>query len=173
MWRMRATAAIASADGNDREAVSILDPYAEGLERLGLLEELLWVRLDLGRALIRIDREQAVTAFTAAAELAERIGALSQGRLASQALRRLGVRAWRRGPASGGDGLDALSNREREIARHVAGGSSNREVAEALVVSPKTVERHVTNILAKLGLRNRTELASVVRSAVVRDSPDE
>jgi len=41
------------------------------------------------------------------------------------------------------------------------------------VVSPKTVERHVTNIFAKLGLRNRTELASLVRSPVVRDSPDE
>jgi DNA-binding NarL/FixJ family response regulator len=55
----------------------------------------------------------------------------------------------------------------------VADGNSNREIAEALAVSPKTVERHVTNVLAKLGLRNRTELASFVRSAPVRDSPDE
>jgi len=173
LWRMRATAAIAGAEGDDRAAVSILDAFAEGLERLGLLEDLLWVRLDLGRALVRIDRQQAVAAFTAAADLAERIGALSQGRLASQALRRLGVRAWRRGPASGGDGHDTLSGREREIARLVAGGGSNREIAEALLVSPKTVERHLTNILAKLGLRNRTELAASVRASPVRGSPDE
>jgi DNA-binding NarL/FixJ family response regulator len=55
----------------------------------------------------------------------------------------------------------------------VAEGASNREIGEALVVSPKTVERHVTNILAKLGLRNRTELASLLRSSAVRDSPDD
>jgi DNA-binding NarL/FixJ family response regulator len=47
------------------------------------------------------------------------------------------------------------------------------EIGEALVLSHKTVERHVTNILAKLGLRNRTELASLVRSSLVRGSPDE
>jgi DNA-binding NarL/FixJ family response regulator len=55
----------------------------------------------------------------------------------------------------------------------VAGGDSNREIAEALLVSPKTVERHITNVLAKLGLRNRTELAALVRSSSVRGSPDE
>jgi DNA-binding NarL/FixJ family response regulator len=60
-----------------------------------------------------------------------------------------------------------------EISRQVADGASNREIGEALVISPKTIERHVTNILAKLGLRNRTELASLVRSSVVRDSPDD
>jgi DNA-binding NarL/FixJ family response regulator len=66
-----------------------------------------------------------------------------------------------------------LSTREQEISRRVADGASNREIADALVLAPKTVERHVTNILAKLGLRNRTELASLVRSAVVRGSPDD
>jgi DNA-binding NarL/FixJ family response regulator len=60
-----------------------------------------------------------------------------------------------------------------EISRQVADGASNREIGEALVISPKTVERHVTNILAKLGLRNRTELASLVRTSAVRDSPDD
>lgn len=173
LTRMRATAAIAAAEGDDREAVSILNSSAEILEHLGLLEDLLWVRLDLGRVLVRIDRRQAIAAFTAAADLAERTGALSQGRLAAQALRRLGVRVWRRGPASGGEGLDTLSGREREIARLVAGGGSNREIAEALLVSPKTVERHITNVLAKVGLRNRTELASLVRSRTVRGLPDE
>ena len=139
----------------------------------GLLEDLLWARLDLGRTLARSDREQAVVAFTEAAALAERTGARSQGRLAAQALRRLGVRAWRRGPARNGEGLDSLSAREREVTRLVADGGSNREIAEALLVSPKTVERHVTNVLSKLGMRNRTELASLIRSSAVRDSPDD
>jgi DNA-binding NarL/FixJ family response regulator len=55
----------------------------------------------------------------------------------------------------------------------VSQGRSNREVAEILLVAPKTVERHVTNVLSKLGLRNRTELASRLLSSPVRGSPDE
>ena len=172
LWRARAKAAIAVAAG-DGASVPMLEALIEDLAGAGLLDDLLWARLDLGRTFVRIDRERAVAAFTEAAVLAERMGAVSQGRLAAQALRRLGVRAWRRGPAVGGEGLDSLSAREDEVARHIADGGSNREIAEALLVSPKTVERHVTNILSKLGLRNRTELASLIRSAVVRDSPDD
>jgi DNA-binding NarL/FixJ family response regulator len=67
----------------------------------------------------------------------------------------------------------SLSAREQTVARLAADGASNREIAAALFVSPKTVERHLTNILAKVGLRNRTELAGLVRTTVVRDSPDE
>ena len=172
-WRIRAAAAIAAADGDDTAAVSLLDTHAETLERAGLKLELVWTLIDLGRSLARIDRDRAVTVYTAAAELAERCGATSEGRTIAKALRGLGVRAWRRAASSVGVGLAGLSKRELEIARRVADGASNREIGEALVVSPKTIERHVTNILAKVGLRNRTELASLVRSASVRDSPDE
>ena len=66
-----------------------------------------------------------------------------------------------------------LSEREHEVARLVAEGNSNREIADRLVVSPKTVERHLTNVLANLGMWNRTELASQVLSRSVRVSPDE
>jgi len=173
LWRMLATAAIATADGDDELAVSTLERYAEDLSRAGLREELLWARLDLGRVLARTDRPRAIAAFTEAAELAERIGAVSQARLAAQGLRGLGVRAWRRGRAATGDGLASLTGREREIADLVGDGSSNREIAEVLLLSPKTVERHLTNVLAKLGLRNRTEVAALIGSHVVRGSPDE
>jgi len=173
LWRMRAAAAIEAADGDDAEAVAILEAYARALERAGLYLELIWARIDLGRCLARLDRDRAVAAFSSAAELAEACAAVSEGRIAAQALRRLGVRAWRRGGATVGGGLTGLSKRELEISHRVADGASNREIGEALIVSPKTVERHVTNILAKLGLRNRTELASLVRSVVVRGSPDD
>lgn len=173
LYRMRTAAAIAAADGDDPAAISILETYAQRLERAGLNLELIWARIDLGRCLARLDRDRAVVAFTSASELAERCGAVTEARLIAQALRGLGVRAWRRGAATGGGGLAALSARELEISRRVADGASNREIGEALVVSPRTVERHITNILAKLGLRNRTELASLVRSATVRGSPDE
>lgn len=56
-----------------------------------------------------------------------------------------------------------LTEAESRVARAVAGGLSNREVAELLGVSAKTVEFHLGNIFRKLGVRNRTELASTTR----------
>jgi predicted ATPase/class 3 adenylate cyclase/DNA-binding CsgD family transcriptional regulator len=51
-----------------------------------------------------------------------------------------------------------LTEREREIAMHIAQGESNREIAEALVVTERTVESHVTNILNKLGFTSRAQI---------------
>jgi DNA-binding NarL/FixJ family response regulator len=56
-----------------------------------------------------------------------------------------------------------LTRRELEIAQLVAGGATNREIAETLFLSPKTVERHVSNALKKAGARNRTQLAERLR----------
>ena len=53
-----------------------------------------------------------------------------------------------------------LSDRELEVLRLVADGRSNREVAEALVISEHTVARHLQNIFAKLGVDSRTAAAS-------------
>lgn len=83
--------------------------------------------------------------------------------MAEQGLRGLGVRTWRRGPApQAGEGLSPLSRREQEVARMVANGRSNPDIANALYLSRKTIERHVSNIMAKLGVRNRTELAALL-----------
>ncbi len=54
--------------------------------------------------------------------------------------------------------LDPLTDREREVAELVAQALPNREVARTLVLSERTVESHVRNILAKTGLRSRTEI---------------
>ena len=53
---------------------------------------------------------------------------------------------------------DPLSAREHEVVRLVAQGLSNREVADTLVLSERTVESHVRRILAKTGLTSRTQL---------------
>ncbi|MFT4262562.1 MAG: LuxR C-terminal-related transcriptional regulator [Nocardioides sp.] len=67
-------------------------------------------------------------------------------------------------PAAGGvpSSLESLSPREREVAQHVAAGLTNKQIAETLVVSPRTVEGHVEHILAKLGVANRNQVALTV-----------
>jgi DNA-binding NarL/FixJ family response regulator len=56
-----------------------------------------------------------------------------------------------------------LTGREREIVTLAAGGLSNRQIAERLVVSVRTVEGHLYRACAKLGVSDRSELASVVQ----------
>lgn len=63
---------------------------------------------------------------------------------------------------------DVLTPREQEIVKLIAEGRSAREIAATLVISPKTVDRHRANILHKLGLRDRLDLARfAIRSGLV------
>jgi DNA-binding NarL/FixJ family response regulator len=64
-------------------------------------------------------------------------------------------------------GLDALTAREREVLAQVAEGRSNREIARLLHMSEKTVKTHVSSVLAKLGVADRTQAALYA----VRNSP--
>ena len=58
--------------------------------------------------------------------------------------------------------LAPLSRREREVAMHVFAGLDNRELADALGISEKTVEAHLRSAFTKLGLRSRAQLAAYV-----------
>src|SRR5262245_44425197 len=59
--------------------------------------------------------------------------------------------------------VDSLSERELEILNLLARGSSNDEIAEQLVIAVSTVKRHVSNILAKLTVPNRTQAVARAR----------
>jgi len=62
-------------------------------------------------------------------------------------------------PGPGARGIASLTNREREVLALVADGRSNREIARTLSLSEKTVKTHVSAVLAKLGVADRTQAA--------------
>uniref|UniRef100_UPI00055D7A08 helix-turn-helix domain-containing protein n=1 Tax=Streptomyces sp. NRRL S-146 TaxID=1463884 RepID=UPI00055D7A08 len=69
------------------------------------------------------------------------------------------------GAASGKEpavGLSGLTPQQLRIARHVAEGATNREVAQRLAVSTRTVDYNLRNVFAALGVRSRIELARMV-----------
>jgi DNA-binding CsgD family transcriptional regulator len=162
LWRRHVAALIAHVKHDPGGIVELEATLAER-KRLGLVGALLWNRLDLATALVESDSKRAAGEFRQAGDEAAAAGARTEQQMAELGLRRLGVRTWRRGRAGTGESpLDRLSQREREIATLIAAGDSNPEIANRLFLSRKTVERHVSNILARTGARNRTELARLL-----------
>jgi len=67
------------------------------------------------------------------------------------------------------DPYEQLTNREREVLKLAAEGHTTQEIAAMLVLSPKTVERHRTNLMSKLDIHNRTELVKfALRKGIIR-----
>jgi DNA-binding CsgD family transcriptional regulator len=144
----------------------LLESALHEAEELDLVLDALWTRIDLGTVLAKTDRACAKDILTVAAQTASEIGARTERQVAEQRLRALGVRTWRRGPGS-----ELLTERERAVARLIAAGASNPEIAQELFLSRKTVERHVSNLLKKVGVRNRAELAARVADLEVEGAP--
>jgi DNA-binding NarL/FixJ family response regulator len=141
----------------ERDSPRLLESALHDAEELDLVLDALWTRIDLGSVLAETDRARAKDVLTVAAETAREIGARTEQEVAEKRLRALGVRTWRRGPAS-----ELLTERERAVVRLIAAGASNQEIAQELFLSRKTVERHVSNLFKKVGVRNRAELAARV-----------
>jgi DNA-binding CsgD family transcriptional regulator len=107
----------------------------------------------LRRARRRVD---ARTHLRAALETFEDLGAEPWAERARQELRASGETARRRDS----DAAPDLTPSERQIADLVRDGLSNRDIAARLFVSPRTVDFHLRNAFAKLGVSSRTELAA-------------
>ncbi|UNK71482.1 LuxR family transcriptional regulator [Microbacterium sp. H1-D42] len=100
----------------------------------------------------------AETALRAYAE----VGADHEAARSRASFRRAGVAVQVMTRARATSGWEALTRTEERIAGHVAEGETNLEIAQSLFISRRTVETHVSNILTKLGLRSRTELAILI-----------
>lgn len=71
-------------------------------------------------------------------------------------------------PAEEKANLDGLTEREHEVLTYLAEGANNEKIASALVISPKTVERHRENIMRKLNLHSRSELVRyAIRKGII------
>jgi DNA-binding NarL/FixJ family response regulator len=117
--------------------------------------ELACTRLELANALVADSPEVALAEARAALAGFERLRAARHVDAAAALLRSLGVRT---STAMHSEGL--LTVREAEVLDLLGHGLSNSQIAERLYISRKTVEHHVGNILAKLGLRGRAEAAA-------------
>jgi DNA-binding NarL/FixJ family response regulator len=145
---------IALAEGRE-DASELLQTAVNVFAALGQRLDAARTRLDLARSLAVISPEVAVdTARHAQAEL-EALGAVRDADAAAALMRSLGAKS-RAGPRA----TSLLTRRELEVVRLLEEGLSNREIAERLFISPKTVEHHLSRIYSKLGVRTRTEAAS-------------
>src|SRR5262245_6193683 len=118
-----------------------------------------------GQALALADeKDKAVSELQSAASTFEACGALRYRDSAERELGKLGRRPHRRTRAGKSDatGIEALTGRELRIARLVVERKMNREIAEELFLSKKTVETHLRNIFQKIGVASRVELARAV-----------
>ena len=160
--RTRARAAVAS--GDPAAAVVALEGALSLFARLGLRYEAARTRLQLAQSLA--GGEAGVREARAALDSFEQLGASRDADAAAAFLRSLGVKAARGGRRDPG----VLTAREREVLELLAEGLSNRELAERLFLTRKTVEHHVRSVLRKLGLRSRAEAAAYAVRELERDS---
>lgn len=137
------------------EAVETIDGSRAVLERARCL-------LELGAALRRADRRaEAREYLRQALELAQSGQSPAIAERAQSELTATGARP-RRVALSG---LESLTPSERKVAAMAAKEMTNRDIAQALFVTPKTVEVHLSSVYRKLGIASRAQLAEVLRAA--------
>jgi DNA-binding CsgD family transcriptional regulator len=148
------------------EGASSQAHFEEALQRFDaepLLFEQARTRLYYGERLRRA--QQKVAARRQLRNAIEQFDALSAHLFADRARAELSAAGETVGPRAP-EAMEALTAQESQIARLVAEGKTNREVSEAVFLSPKTVEYHLAHIYRKLGLHSRRELIRIAAASV-------
>jgi ATP/maltotriose-dependent transcriptional regulator MalT len=160
----RARGRLAVARRDERAAIAYLEAALRTWSQLGMPFETARTRFDLAQALTVVQPDLAIDHARRALTTFDELGASADVDRVAAFLRAHGVVA-RIGPK--GEGV--LTLREQEVLRLLAAGLSNPEIALRLHISRKTAAHHVSNVLAKLNLRNRTEAAAHAAAAIARE----
>ena len=167
--RIRADAAFAGgkvADARcDEDATDRLAAAVAAFSDQGMTLDAALARMRLARALEHEQPEVAVADARAALAEFERLGAPRYADAAAAFLRGLGS-SGRTGPK----GMDLLTRREKEVLALLGQGLTNAQIGERLFISTKTAGHHVSSILTKLHLQNRSEAAGYALRAGVESS---
>ena len=160
-WADACEALVAMLRGESQRAVGLLRAAAEELDAIPFVADAARLRRQLARALTQTgDRDGAMRELRRAHDVFARLGAEIELVATRNQLRELGARP----PARvGTTGAGGLTGREVEIVRLVADRKSNKEIATALGISPRTVSTHLSNIFGKLSMSSRVELADYAR----------
>jgi ATP/maltotriose-dependent transcriptional regulator MalT len=169
----RAAAAVALDAGDPHSAAKRALDAAAAADDVGAPVEAALARTLAGCALAQAGQpDRAVAELKHAASELHACGAVRYRAAAERELRSLGHRVHRRtrpGKADGG-GLASLTGREMQVARLVVDRRTNPEIADALFLSPKTVETHMRNIFRKLRVSSRVEVARAIERATAREN---
>jgi DNA-binding NarL/FixJ family response regulator/RecA/RadA recombinase len=150
-----------------RDGYELAIAAGDSLSSVGLVLDAARARLVAGAAMAASGAADLAAEELAAAQSA--FSACGAARLARQTMterRRLAAHSRRRVGQEGYGGLAALTRREREIAALVGEGLTNRAIAQRLYVTEKTIEKHLSNVFAKLNVTSRSQVAvTVVRAS--------
>lgn len=148
---------VALAEGRHADARRALEDAIDLYESCRAPFETARARLELASLLLMLGTHaDAAREAHLALEALQSVGALKESERARSLLRRIESSGRERNASS--DGL--LSPREHEVLRLLAAGRSNSDIAEDLVLSVRTVERHISNIYEKLGIAGRSARAA-------------
>lgn len=157
--------------GHPEDAIRCLANAADRFTALAIPFEAARAQLEWAALTSDLDSQRARAAAQESLAVFERLGARRYAERARQLLKRLGVRPAppRRSRPQGG----RLSPRELEVAQLVARGLTTAEIAERLVLSPRTVTTHLERIYARLGLNSRAALTRYLAQADLLPPPDD
>jgi DNA-binding CsgD family transcriptional regulator len=166
-WADACDAMVTWKRGDPQGGAVAMRRSAEALERIPMIPYAVRIRRQLAGRLAEIgDTEGSLAELRQVHDVFVRLGAESELEKTRIQFREVGHRP---PPRGSGEGVAGLTERELEIARHVARRKSNKAIGKELAISPRTVSTHLSNIFQKLDVSSRTALGDLVRERGLLD----